>query len=222
MGIGDNTRQIILRRLSQSQSLQEIDYCLELWVQTHGFRQAYFIGLTSQIAFDRNAYFIHAHDEEAIRAIEEQLKSGGVMALRQNVISRQAFKSQKLFPDIDMHCFCTYGPRQSVGVFLLKQHQYQDITQEERLFIAQELHPFKTALFKAYAQKFTSDIKLTQREAEVLSWVAQGKSNTVIADIMNVSPHTIDNYLRRTYAKIGVNSRTSAAIKALLLGLTSI
>jgi len=222
MGIGDNTRQIIIRRLSQSQSLQEIDFCLELWMQTHSYSQVHFIGLTSQIAFDRSAYFIHSDDSDVIEMIEDQLKDSGVMTLRQKVISRQQSKTEKLFPQSDMHCFCSYGPHQSVGVFLLKQNQHRDMSPEERLFIIQELHPFTVALFDAYAQDFASDIKLTQREAEVLSWVAQGKSNTVIAEIMDVSPHTIDNYLRRTYAKVGVNSRTSAAIKALLLGLTSI
>jgi len=191
-------------------------------MQTHSYKQVHFIGLTSQIAFDRNAYFIHSDDSDTVKAVKEQLKDSGVITLRQKVILRQQSNTEKLFPNIDMHCCCCYGPRQSVGIFLLKQNQDKPMGAEERLFIAQELYPFKTALFTAYAQSFETDIKLTQREAEVLSWVAQGKSNTVIADIMDVSPHTIDNYLRRTYAKIGVNSRTSAAIKALTLGLTAI
>jgi len=222
MGIGDNTRQIIIRRLSHSQTLQEIDFCLELWMQTHSYKQAHFIGLTSQLAFDRSAYFIHSADKNMINEIEGQLKALGVMALRQKVITQYQSHTQKSFPDLDIHCFYSYGPHQSVGVFLLEPNQYRPLDSEEHLFTAQELHPFSAAFFKAYKQELTSEIKLTVREAEVLSWVAQGKSNTVIAEIMQVSPHTIDNYLRRTYAKIGVNSRTSAAIKALVLGLTAI
>lgn len=222
MGIGDNTRHIILRRLAQTQSLQEIDFCLELWMQTHSFKQVNFIGLTSQIAFDRNAYFIHSNDDEITEAVKALFKGSGAMTLRKNIIFGQAPYIQSHFPNAGM-VFCnTYGPHNSVGIFLLKQNQPKDISPEEQLFIAQELHPFSTALFAAYAQDLASHIKLTIREAEVLSWVAQGKSNTVIAEIMGISTHTIDNYLRRTYAKIGVNNRTSAAIKALFLGLTTI
>lgn len=222
MGIGDNTRQIIIRRLSHSQSMQEIDFCLELWMQTHSYKQAHFVGLTSQIAFDRSAYFIHSNDADAIKQIEEPLKGSGVMAMRQKAIMQRQSMTDKFFPDMEAHCFCCYGPHQSVGIFLLEQNQYRPLDAEEHLFTAQELYPFSFALFKAYGHDLTSNIRLTAREAEVLAWVAQGKSNTVIAEIMGVSPHTIDNYLRRTYAKIGVNSRTSAAIKALLLGLTAI
>lgn len=222
MGIGDNTRQIIIRRLSQTQSLAEIDFCLELWMQTHSYKHACFIGLSSQIAFNRNAYFIHSSEPSTLPVIEAWLKDIGTITLRQKIISHDKSITNQLFTQIGLQAYYSYGPHQAVGLFLLKPTQLRPISAEDALTTAQELHPFNDAMFTAYRPSLTSDIKLTQREAEVLSWVAQGKSNTVIAKIMGVSPHTIDNYLRRTYTKIGVNSRTSAAIKALLLGLTAI
>jgi DNA-binding CsgD family transcriptional regulator len=63
---------------------------------------------------------------------------------------------------------------------------------------------------------------LTQRETEVLRWVARGKSNAVIADILGVSPHTVDAYLRRIYLKLGVVDRINAAIRGLGVGLVHI
>lgn len=60
---------------------------------------------------------------------------------------------------------------------------------------------------------------LSPREVEILRWVAQGKSNGVIADILEISPGTVDTYLRRVFEKLNVTDRTSAAVKGVSLGL---
>lgn len=65
-------------------------------------------------------------------------------------------------------------------------------------------------------------VELTAREREALNWVARGKSNSVIADIMGVSRHTVDTMLRRIYDKLNVTDRTSAAITGLGAGLIQI
>ncbi len=61
--------------------------------------------------------------------------------------------------------------------------------------------------------------KLSARETEILGWVARGKSNASIADILGISPHTVDAHLRRTYGKLGVFDRISAAIRGIGIGL---
>lgn len=63
---------------------------------------------------------------------------------------------------------------------------------------------------------------LSAREAEVLAWVARGKSNGVIADILGLSPHTVDAYLRRIYLKLGVVDRMSAALRGMGVGLIQV
>ena len=55
---------------------------------------------------------------------------------------------------------------------------------------------------------------LTQRESEVLLWIARGKSNRDIADILGLSPRTVNKHLEQVYTKLGVENRASAAIKA--------
>ena len=52
---------------------------------------------------------------------------------------------------------------------------------------------------------------LTQRETEVLSWIAQGKSNRDIAAILALSPRTIDKHIEVIFGKLGVENRTAAA-----------
>ena len=55
---------------------------------------------------------------------------------------------------------------------------------------------------------------LTQRESEVLLWIARGKSNRDIGEILGLSPRTVNKHLEQVYAKLGVENRASAAIKA--------
>ncbi len=56
---------------------------------------------------------------------------------------------------------------------------------------------------------------LSEREAEVLAWVAEGKTNPEIAAILGLSPRTVGNHLARIYARLGVETRTAAARIAL-------
>ncbi|RYF80003.1 MAG: response regulator transcription factor [Comamonadaceae bacterium] len=58
-------------------------------------------------------------------------------------------------------------------------------------------------------------LKLTAREAEVLYWVAKGKTNKDIGDILGSSPATAKKHLERIYVKLGVETRTAAAAVAL-------
>ncbi|MCG5240911.1 response regulator transcription factor [Azospirillum doebereinerae] len=57
-------------------------------------------------------------------------------------------------------------------------------------------------------------LALTAREAEVLMWVANGKPNRDIAEILGLSPRTVDKHLEQIYAKLGVENRAAAAAMA--------
>ncbi|MEY4980249.1 MAG: hypothetical protein RLZZ352_2519 [Pseudomonadota bacterium] len=67
------------------------------------------------------------------------------------------------------------------------------------------------SVLEAMAQAFG----LTAREAEVLYWVAKGKINRDIGDILGASPATVKKHLERIYAKLGVETRTAAAAMAI-------
>ena len=56
---------------------------------------------------------------------------------------------------------------------------------------------------------------LTRREAQVLAWVAQGKTNGEIGTILGLSHRTVEKHLERLYQKLGVETRTAAAAWAL-------
>jgi DNA-binding CsgD family transcriptional regulator len=58
---------------------------------------------------------------------------------------------------------------------------------------------------------------LTPREAEVLLWVSQGKTNPEIGLILGISPITVRTHVERIFRKLGVANRTAAAVRALEL-----
>ena len=57
--------------------------------------------------------------------------------------------------------------------------------------------------------------RLTQREAEVLYWVVQGKTSNDIGEILGNSPRTVNKHLEHVFEKLGVETRTAAANLAL-------
>jgi LuxR family transcriptional regulator/LuxR family quorum-sensing system transcriptional regulator CciR len=66
---------------------------------------------------------------------------------------------------------------------------------------------------------FGPEPQLSRRETQVLGWVARGKTNTAIGEILGISAHTVDAHLRRIYLKLGVFDRISAAVRGIGVGL---
>jgi len=60
---------------------------------------------------------------------------------------------------------------------------------------------------------------LTPREIECLSWIAQGKSSSDIAVILNISPHTVRDFLKSARFKLDCVSAAQAVNKAVTSGL---
>jgi DNA-binding NarL/FixJ family response regulator len=62
-------------------------------------------------------------------------------------------------------------------------------------------------------------IKLNDREAETLTWAARGKTSSEIATILGLSKRTVDFHIGNARDKLGVVTRTQAAVKAMAIGL---
>jgi len=65
-------------------------------------------------------------------------------------------------------------------------------------------------------------LSITSREAEVLLWLAHGKTNREIAEILQMSPRTVNKHLEQMFPKIGADNRTVAASVAIqtILGVS--
>lgn len=64
-----------------------------------------------------------------------------------------------------------------------------------------------------------SSLRLTEREIEILTWVARGKSSSDIATILDISERTVNFHMDNAMRKAGVATRVQAAVKCALLGL---
>ncbi len=73
----------------------------------------------------------------------------------------------------------------------------------ELLLLLEEKHEQATPSLDQY--------QLTPRELEVLSWVAKGKTNRDIAEILGMSPRTVNKHLEHIFVKLGVETRAAAA-----------
>lgn len=56
---------------------------------------------------------------------------------------------------------------------------------------------------------------LTRRETDVLVWVAAGKTNTEIAELLSIAPGTVKKHLDHIYEKLCVGTRTEAVVEAM-------
>jgi DNA-binding response OmpR family regulator/DNA-binding CsgD family transcriptional regulator len=64
-------------------------------------------------------------------------------------------------------------------------------------------------------QILKAKLNLTVREAEVLMWLARGKANRDIGEILGLSPRTVNKHLEMVYSKIGVENRAAATALAM-------
>lgn len=60
------------------------------------------------------------------------------------------------------------------------------------------------------AEILTARLGLTPRQAEVLHWIAEGKSNGEIATILSCSFFTVKTHVKEIFHRLGVHSRASA------------
>ncbi len=67
----------------------------------------------------------------------------------------------------------------------------------------------------------TDDVKLTEREVDVLRLIAKGYRATEVAPLLGISPATVSSYVRDIYRKLGISSRAEAAMEAARRGLVA-
>ncbi|MBM3840772.1 MAG: response regulator transcription factor [Verrucomicrobia bacterium] len=67
----------------------------------------------------------------------------------------------------------------------------------------------------ASAKPLEKELGLTPRVAETLLWLAQGKTNSDIATILGNSESTVKKHVLEIFAKLGVETRTAASLRAL-------
>jgi DNA-binding CsgD family transcriptional regulator len=113
--------------------------------------------------------------------------------------------------------FLSAPPAKSRVFYFNRARTDRDFADHE-LSLLQLLRPFFVAIrdrFEFRKQRLSLQTDdLTDREREILEWVAVGKTNQEIAEILWVAPSTIRKHLENVYAKLGVHTRTAAVARA--------
>ncbi|WP_417450775.1 helix-turn-helix transcriptional regulator [Kordiimonas sp.] len=81
------------------------------------------------------------------------------------------------------------------------------------------LHDAALRLAKKEGRETRPLIRLTPRERECLQWVAAGKTDWEISSIISIAERTVHNHIESAKAKLEVNSRVQAVVKAFLSNL---
>ena len=64
-----------------------------------------------------------------------------------------------------------------------------------------------------------NNVRLTEREADVLRLIARGHTYAETAQRLGVSPHTVASHIKKAYRKLGVHSAGAAVMHAMKLGI---
>jgi DNA-binding CsgD family transcriptional regulator len=82
---------------------------------------------------------------------------------------------------------------------------------ERRLLTLLRPHLVRMRARAGVRRRLGADRGLTPREAEVLAWIARGKTNREIARLLYISPHTVRKHIENVFEKLDVRTRTAAA-----------
>ena len=98
--------------------------------------------------------------------------------------------------------------------YLVKPVKVDDLLEAiaARLERAQQQTGFKADFSSAVPLE---KLGLSPREAEILLWIVQGKTNFEAAIVLNISAATVKKHLEHIYAKLGVEGRNAASLCAL-------
>lgn len=125
--------------------------------------------------------------------------------------------------------------RAGASGYLLKDCTTDELFGAMRTVLGQDGHfAISPALVRLLTEYATSEIerpaevitaagplKLTERETEVVTWLARGLSNRAIADRMFLSEVSVKTYLNHITTKLGVKDRVQALIRCYELGLVN-
>lgn len=139
--------------------------------------------------------------EEAIRAIHDEFPHAVILVLTTFKGDAQALRALKA------------GARG----YLLKGSMRRELVDTIRT-----LHQGKKSIPRDIAAEIAThaiDERLTSREIGVLRDVAQGHSNKVVADALNISEATVKVHMKSILGKLGADSRTHAVQIALRRGI---
>jgi len=178
-----------------------------------GRREVYGLPAGTLSADERAAFDRHFHQHPLVRFHGYQ--GGGVAQRISDSVPFAEFRKSALYNEyyrrvrIDHALALPIYVRDGLLVSFVLNRARRDFSDRERAL----LDLLRPHLARVYQRARISG-QLTTREAEVLRWVAAGKSDAQIGAILGISARTVQKHLQNVYDKLGVENRTAAAMRA--------
>jgi DNA-binding CsgD family transcriptional regulator len=178
-----------------------------------GKREVFGLPAGALSAEDRAAFDRHFHEHPLVRFHAYQ--GGRVPQRISDSVPFEQFRRTALYNDyyrrirIDHAIALPIYVRDGLLVSFVLNRMRRDFTDRERALL-EVLRPHLARIY----QRVNIVGGLTARESEVLRWVAAGKSDAQIGAILRISARTVQKHLQNIYDKLGVESRTAAAMRA--------
>jgi DNA-binding NarL/FixJ family response regulator len=161
----------------------------------------------------------HVRNSRAVRQAREAIDVGGHGVLMVDAHLRMAWRSPRAqrwlaeFFAVDSDAACIAWL--SAGSFCTRAQAGRTLTARQLGGVGLGEVMWLLSVNEAdVAPSRLATASLTPRETEVLSWVAKGKTNRDVADILCMSPRTVNKHLEHVFEKLGVETRAAAAALA--------
>jgi len=142
-------------------------------------------------------------------------------------------EARRLYPNIEVLVVTMFGDEAHIvealeagaSGYLLKREAFNSLANaiisvmKGQAAISPEVARLLIKRFNGNQEKGTFANPLSERENEVLRWIAKGYSYDEIANILEVSANTIRSHIRSIYKKLEVSSRSEAVFEATHLGI---
>jgi DNA-binding CsgD family transcriptional regulator len=178
-----------------------------------GKREVFGLPAGTLSAEDRTAFDRHFHEHPLVRYHAYQ--RGPNTQRISDSLPLEQFRRSALYNDyyrrirIDHAMALPIYVRDGLLVSFVLNRTRRDFTDRERALL-DLMRPHLARIFR----RVNSLGGLTAREAEVLRWVAAGKSDAQVSAILRISARTVQKHLQNLYEKLGVENRTAAVNRA--------
>jgi DNA-binding CsgD family transcriptional regulator len=178
-----------------------------------GKREVFGLPAGALSAEDRTAFDRHFHQHPLVRYHAYQ--RGPNTQRISDSLPLEQFRRSALYNDyyrrirIDHAMALPIYVRDGLLVSFVLNRTRRDFTDRERALL-DLMRPHLARIFR----RVNSLGGLTAREAEVLRWVAAGKSDAQVSAILRISARTVQKHLQNIYEKLGVENRTAAVNRA--------
>ncbi len=165
----------------------------------------------------------HVRNAQATRLAREAVDVAGLGVVVLDGQGRVAWRSPQALRWLEAAFAAEPSPADAAAAWLVRAQATGDQTlalADGRQLLARHLGAsglaesmllLSHAAPEATAPRQLLQVALTPRETEVLSWLSKGKTNRDIADILGMSPRTVNKHLEHIFEKLGVETRTAAA-----------